>query len=66
MLKYKTVFHLKYIVLGDLYTFTMWAVQEKKEKSSAFSYNGYSLKYRIKYKDKIYVTFTSARFEISI
>lgn len=63
--KIQTVFHLKYVVLGDLYTFTMWAVQEKK-KSSAFPYSGYSLKYSIKYKDKIYVTFTSARFEINI
>lgn len=38
----------------------------KKKKSSAFSYSGHSLKYRIKYKNKIHGTFTSARFEISI
>lgn len=55
------------MVLGDLHTFTITAgsVWEKKN-FQAFHISGYSPKYRIKYKDKIYFTFNSARLEINI
>lgn len=47
------------MVLGDFHTFTIIAGSAWEKKNlQPFHISGNSSKYRIKYKDKIFVTFT--------